>query len=284
MYDPWLRPSSYRPSADLPDWSVGARLTQPTAAPSPTPYLPTVALLGADPEVADGVRAHLHHLCWHFDDLRLTDLGNLRKRTVEFATPLLRDLLAADIIPLVLGADRSFARAQVQGFGQLTRQITFLEVDSRIRTDGLDLARGGVGAGQPRYHLAHLGSQEHLTPPGRYADYEQAAFDYVRLGAALSDLPELEPVVRDADVAVIDISAVQLTEAPARPGFSSSGFALRDASQLAYYAGHSDKLASFGLYGISPPPSAPAAAPATPSWPGTSYGASPTGSAIFRRR
>jgi len=70
------------------------------------------------------------------------------------------------------------------------------------------------------------------------------------LGQAQANINDLEPLIRDGDLFGIDLSVVNHQEAPARTGFHPSGFRLQEATQLAYYAGNSDKLSSFGLYGF----------------------------------
>jgi len=82
--------------------------------------------------------------------------------------------------------------------------------------------------------------------------FNAQAFEAVSLGPARGDSAALEPLLRDADLVGLDINAINYHEAPARSGLHPSGFSLQEASQMAYYAGNSDKLSSFGLYGFDP--------------------------------
>jgi len=104
--------------------------------------------------------------------------------------------------------------------------------------------------GRHRFHLSHIGAQQHLTDPAIFDIFNAQAFEAVSLGPARNDAIALEPLLRDADLVSLDISAINYNEAPARAGLHPSGFSLQEASQLAYYAGNSDKLSSFGLYGL----------------------------------
>ena len=105
-------------------------------------------------------------------------------------------------------------------------------------------------ATERQLHLIHLGAQQQLTDPAVWDDCFSHHFDYVRLGAARARTPELEPLIRDADVAAFHLGALDHYSAPAAPPPPSpSGFTLQEACQLAYYAGNSDKLTSYGLFG-----------------------------------
>ena len=251
MFTPWLKPAP-RPSADHPSHTIGHRLSGRRSRRKLA-----VALIGLDAAVAERTRSALYECSWAFDDLALADLGDVRKRTPDFLIPLLRELHAGGIVPVLIGGRSTDFRTQYTAFSELARLPSVLHVDQRVELsaaeeggrvlDGLAYRRGG-----PPFHLAHLGAQQQLVDPALWDLIYRRAYESVRLGAARAQLSELEPVIRDADLVGIDVRAVQYAEAPARPGFHPSGFTLQEASQLAFYAGNSDKLTSFGLYGLDP--------------------------------
>ncbi|WP_116124588.1 hypothetical protein [Lewinella sp. IMCC34183] len=253
MYTNWLTPPP-PPVADLPGYALGHRLS---ATP---PQAARFALIGASAAAADGIRRHLHAYAWDFGVLPLTDLGNLRKQTVEFTIPLLRECFASGLLPVVLGGTTELLRAQYLAFAELNRQVGLCHVDSTIR-----LRPEGGGAGRPAvldsavhrdrspsFHLAHLGSQRHLVDPRLDGLFLRRHFERVTLGQSRGQLSELEPAIRDADVLAFDLSALSATEAPAQRGRCPSGLTVQEAGQVVYYGGNSDRLASFGLYGYTP--------------------------------
>jgi formiminoglutamase len=248
MHALWLTPPD-KPENDLPAYSLGKHLR-------PRSRKISVALIGLDATLAQKTREHLYAMSWDFGKLPLRDLGDLRKTNVEFGIPLLRELHSSGIIPVLLGASDHLFRAQYLAFGELNRQVNLLQVDRRIALSAakgdeevLDAAVYRKGA-KKSFHLLHLGAQRHLVDPAILTQMAATSQEYVRLGAAKAAPEELEPLIRDADLAGINIGAINHLEAPARSGFTPSGFSLHEASQLAYYAGNSDKLSSFGIYGF----------------------------------
>ena len=250
MYGNWLKPLS--PPANPPRrQSFGSCLQS-------SPRHSSIGLIGMNGRVADEVREHLYDLAWDFGDLRVSDLGNLRKRSVEFVIPLLRELHTSGITPILIGGSHELFISQYLAFNELNRRVSMLTIDNQIelspqaqdRARVLDPAvhRKGPGA----FHLTHLGSQQHLVDPQVRQIMDACNYEVISLGTAQQALSELEPQIRDADLFGIQIRALQHYEAPARFGLFPSGFTLHQSTQLAYYAGNSDKLNSFGIYGMLP--------------------------------
>ncbi len=247
MYTPWLKPVS-KPAATLADFTLGKHLR-------PRSRKIAVALIGVDEAVAEKTREHLYATSWDFGKMILRDLGDLRKTTPDFVIPLLRELHSGGITPILIGGDQEAFTAQYLAFAELNRQISLLSIDRLIRltpaaAGGEVLDNAAHNKGRKRFHLSHVGAQQHLIDPAIRDFFEAQAYEYVSLGPARSNLSALEPLLRDADLLGFNIGAVNHNEAPARAGYSPSGFGLQEASQLAYYAGNSDKLSSFGLYGM----------------------------------
>ncbi|MBC6996032.1 arginase family protein [Neolewinella lacunae] len=216
-----------------------------------------VAIIGLDAAVAQKTREHLYASSWAFGKLVVRDLGDIRKDTRDFIIPLLRELYAAGITPVLLGGNNALFAAQYLAFAELNRQVSLLQIDRCIglnpHQEGSDVLDAAVyRPGRKQYHVAHLGAQQHLVDPAVWDFFDAHGFEAVRLGQARADVTQLEPLLRDADLVGLDISAINHNEAPARNGFHPSGFSLQEASQLAYYAGNSDKLSSFGLFGLNP--------------------------------
>ncbi len=249
MFTPWLKPAP-RPDGGLAAHTIGNKLSRQRSKRKTA-----VAIIGLDAGIAEKTRAALNALSWDFGKLNFSDFGDVRKDHPEFLIPLLRELHAGGIIPVLLGGDPAGFRAQYLAFSELARLPSLLQIDQRVDVSpterGTAILDDAVYRDSgPDFHLSHIGSQQHLVDPAIRDLFYRRTFESVRLGAARADLTELEPVIRDADLVGCHIRAVQFTEAPARPGFDPSGFSLQEASQLAFYAGNSDKLTSFGLYGM----------------------------------
>lgn len=242
----------------LPPAALGRQLLDHQLRQRSLKKLP-VAILGIDATFAEKTRKALYNLCWDFEDLQLADLGNVRNNSPEFIIPLLRELQSSKIVPIIIGGEVSGFRAQYQAFQELQHQVSILMVDEQIRfTTENNRSKANVlnpaihAKRRKLYHLSHIGSQRHLVDPALYQQLDARHFDYVRLGGARNNLQELEPVIRDADLFGLDLSAIKKLEAPAQLSQQPSGFDLMELTQLCRYAGMSDKLASFGVFGVDP--------------------------------
>lgn len=217
------------------------------------------AIIGLDVDFAKKTRLLLYPMSWNFGKLVVADLGDLRKASADFLIPLLRELQSAGITPILIGTNRQLFRAQYQAFQEISAQASVAVVDQLIRLSNAPAktADGVLNAAfhtkQKRfYHLSHIGAQQHLVDPAAFELIADRHYDYIRLGQARENITELEPLIRDADLLTLDITALQYFDAPAQEGFHPSGFSLEEATRLCRYAGISDKLKSFGIYGLDP--------------------------------
>lgn len=251
MYSPWLKAPT-KPVSAVAEHSLGKSL-------KPRARRIAVAIIGLDEDVAEKTRQHLYATAWSFGKLTVRDLGDIRKKTADFLIPLLRELHSAKITPILLGgSDQQLFTAQYLAFGELNRQVSLVQVDRTIDLSPEE-AKGGVldkavhrKSRKKQFHISHIGAQQHLINPAVYNTFDARGFEAVRLGQAQANISALEPQIRDGDLLGLNISAINHNEAPARAGFHPSGFSLQEATQLAYYAGNSDKLSSFGLFGFTP--------------------------------
>ncbi|MBK5286250.1 MAG: arginase family protein, partial [Bacteroidia bacterium] len=73
-----------------------------------------------------------------------------------------------------------------------------------------------------------------------------------RLGEVQSSIEETEPIVRNADILSVDISAVRQSDAPANANATPNGFYGEEMCRIVRYAGMSDKLFTVGFYELNP--------------------------------
>ena len=74
----------------------------------------------------------------------------------------------------------------------------------------------------------------------------------MRIGDVRKAIHLTEPLFRDSEVAVFDISAVRQSDAPGTIYPSPNGFYGEEICLLARYAGISDSLKTFGLFDVNP--------------------------------
>jgi len=216
-----------------------------------------LAIIGLDTDAANAVRQKLYSFSWPFEKLKITDLGNTRRSDPAFLVPLLRELLDSKIFPLLIGQTDQALQAMYQAFLQLKPHISLALIDEEIplsarkrKDPNLYLNEIIHGKHQDLFHLSLIGSQLHLCDPTALRLLDRRHYEYIRLGSARADLSELEPSLRDADLAAFNLGCIRASEAPEVEHPSPSGFFTEEACRICRYAGMSDKLRAFGLFGL----------------------------------
>jgi len=209
-----------------------------------------VALLGIGDKEANDVREHFYRNAFPFPPGAVADLGNLRKADPSQLLPVIYELMSGKILPIILAGKAEFARAQFLAYQDTKALLNLAVVDEHF---GLSTSDPYSTLLQPRhpllFHFALLGYQAHQTTPEALRFLAQNNFDLVRLGKLRAALEETEPVLRDADLLALHLGALRQSDAPGVAGASPSGLFVEEACQLCRYAGLSDKLTSFGIYG-----------------------------------
>lgn len=258
MFQNWLQPLPPLPDT-FPADTLGAQVIR-YEQKMPRLTKGSVALLGLGGEQADAIRSTLYSLTAPFEGLSIADLGNARKQESIFLIPLIKELLESEVMPVLIGDQAHQALAQYKAYQELQYLINLIVVDERVpyhvdQSDStayflreiIDSPRSSL------FHLSFIGCQAHYVPGSTFEALSQRHFEYVRLGKARADLSELEPLIRDGDLLSFNLAALQGAAAPGQHTLPSpNGFSSEEACQIARYAGMSDKLKSFGIYGFDP--------------------------------
>lgn len=216
-----------------------------------------IAIIGVGITEANEVRQAFYRLSFQFQHLNIVDLGNLRKATVDVLTPVIKELLDSNILPIIIGEHQNLTTAQYQAYHLREQLVNMVLVDKSIdfTFDKVRARRNEYFLnkilGQEKSYLLHLsliGYQKHFINPRALQLFEEQQFDYVRLGHIKNSMEELEPIIRDADFLSFDMSAVRQSDAPASISPSPSGLFSEQACKIAHYAGLSDKMTSIGFY------------------------------------
>lgn len=257
MLDNWLQPIDPKniPAASQnAPWQFGRNITA-YQRELPSLRRARIALIGIDDKEANEVRKALYAMAFPFADLKIVDLGNLRRTEPAFMVAPLKELLNSRIFPIVLGRDVHQTSAIYQAFLSLQPWINLVTIDERIRFDPERkqpdwFLNNIVGNRSYKlFHLGHIGAQTHYCPPRIFDLLDQMHFDHIRLGKARAQLGEVEPLVRDADLLSLHLAALRQSDAPGVPNPSPNGFHWEEACQIARYAGMSDKLKAMGIFG-----------------------------------
>jgi len=220
--------------------------------------------------VEDGqvnIRRELYNLYTPDSDkpLRLIDLGNMKlgaklKDSYFGLASVMLNLLTNNVIPIILGGTHDNTFGQFLGYQELYTLINMVIVDEKIDLDdpGQHVDASSymmpILAHNPNYlfNYSHLGYQTYLNDPQAIGMLDALNFDCIRLGIVRQNIEEVEPVLRDADMLSIDVSAIRFADAPGRFGATPNGFSGEELCQITRYAGLSDKLTSLGIYEYNP--------------------------------
>ncbi|MFZ4542866.1 MAG: hypothetical protein ACOYOA_02375 [Saprospiraceae bacterium] len=214
------------------------------------------ALIGLD-NTSDLIRKHLYSYSGFPDnsDRAIADLGNIRKRNQEFIIPLINELLQGGILPVLLSEDAELLTAQFNSYKILKQKVNLTVIDEKVRLSLNGSNREYINTileeqeVDQLLQLSVIGAQGHLTDNDVLTYFDMKHFDVIRLGNVRSSIEENEPIIRDADMVAIHLSALKNIEAPAQFSGSPSGLFVEEACRLSRYAGMSDKLSSIGFYG-----------------------------------
>ncbi|MBL4655036.1 MAG: formimidoylglutamase [Bacteroidia bacterium] len=202
----------------------------------------------------------------HFNP-QIADLGNiLAGNTVQDTyialTNIVTELIDQNIIPIIIGGTQDLAYAQYQGYQNMGQTIDLVTVDPKFDLGNLnendpissDNHLFKIITHHPNYlfNVTVLGYQTYFVDQPAIETFEKLNFDSYRLGEVRSNLEEVEPIVRTADMLSFDISSVKLADAPGNNNANPNGFYGEEACQIARYAGLSNKLSSIGFYELNP--------------------------------
>jgi formiminoglutamase len=213
-----------------------------------------VALIGVGDKEANAVRESLYRTAFPFPKYAVADLGNLRKLEASFLIPALYELLMGKVLPIIIAGKDEIARAQFFAYQDAKALVNMAVVDERFRFGKKEeIYSPLLSPVHPlMFNFGLVGYQAHHTPSEAVQFLANNNFDTVRLGKSRAAIEEIEPILRDADLLAFHLSALKQSEAPGVQSASPSGYFVEEACQLCRYAGMSDKLTSFGVYGYRP--------------------------------
>ena len=260
MLQNWLKPipTTVQKSLDaLPSHALGKNLVVYT---DKLPSLKGVrlALIGAGDKEANAVRKSFYQMSYPFPKGSIADLGNLRRAEPGVLIPLMFELLSGNVLPVLLSRKNELASAQFLAYQEFKSLANLVVVDECFRLGNPKSDSAELAVYTPLlkpqhkllFHFGLVGYQIHQTVPAWAEWLHKHNFDALRLGKTRQALEEAEPVLRDADLLTFHLSALKQAEAPGVLAPSPSGYFVEEACQLCRYAGMSDKLTSFGIYGF----------------------------------
>lgn len=212
----------------------------------------------------DAIREQLYQLYnWH-PSVKIADAGNIRQGvsvddTRAALRAVLEELQQEGKLVIVLGGSHDLTLQQYEAFKKAGKVINAAVADMLVDLDDSEELTSrsflmDMLTTQPNYvrHYNHIGFQSYYVHPRMLETLDKLRFDFFRLGRVREHFEDMEPVLRTSDLFSFDLSAVRYSDAPVNTNGSPNGFTGDEACMLTRFAGMSNQLSSFGIYGYEP--------------------------------
>ena len=209
----------------------------------------------------EAIRDKFYRLKKHENLSGIIDLGDLipgntNEDTQYALAEITSELLKKSIIPVILGGSQDLTIAQFNGYRKFEQLVNIASIDARFDLGMPEEAvtstnwLGKIIMQQPNYlfNFSNIGYQTYFVGSASVDLMNKLFFDAYRVGQVRSDITEMEPVIRAADLLTFDLSAIRQSDAPGNSNPSPNGFTGEEACQAMMYAGLNDRLTSLGIY------------------------------------
>lgn len=195
----------------------------------------------------------------------LADLGDIQKGesvedtyfALQTATSI---LLKKDIIPIIIGGSQDLTYANYRAYDTFAPMVNIVNVDCKFDLGDSNKPIknnsfvGKIIMDKPYnlFNYATIGYQTYFNSQEEIDLMEKLYFESYRLGQITNNLSLVEPVMRDANIITLDLSAIKASEVSTKQQFSPNGLDGKEICTIARYAGISNKVSSFGIYEYKP--------------------------------
>ena len=214
---------------------------------------------------ADEVRKKLYNLKRGNGSYKIVDLGNLNighdlNETYTRVSEVCRILLEANVLPILIGGTHDLDYGQYCGYETLEKLVSFLNVDAFLDLEDQETSPENrkhihkVLLHEPNFLFSytHLAYQSYLIDSLSVSVLEKLYFEAFRIGQLRTNIQEIEPAIRNADLLSFDITAIRSSDAPGNANAQPFGLTGEEACQICWYAGQNEKLSSIGFYEYNP--------------------------------
>jgi formiminoglutamase len=213
----------------------------------------------------DMIRGQLYRLAKIPGRSKIIDLGNMKQGltfndTIAGLTDVLSLLISENLFPVIIGGSSALIPAIDKAISQYLNKYTITAVDPRIdysnerkEPDSFNYLNSIINNHKSTFsHYINIGYQTYLNDQQIINRFLKRRSELLRIGDVRQAIYLTEPLFRDSDVAIFDISAVRQSDAPGTISPSPNGFYGEEICLLSRYAGISDKLKVFGLFDVNP--------------------------------
>jgi arginase family enzyme len=211
------------------------------------------------------IRKELYSLYAGNWNLKIADLGNIPKgntiKDTHFALKeIVSFLIKKNIIPLVLGGSQALTYAMYRAYDNFEQTVNLVSVDNKFDLESIDnplnsrnyLSKIVMNEPNNLFNFSNIGYQTFFNAQEEIDLLEKLFFDSYRLGDINKNITNVEPILRDADLVSVDLSALRKNEAPANNNTTPNGFYGEEMCTILRYAGISDKVSAIGIFEFNP--------------------------------
>jgi len=213
----------------------------------------------------DAIRGELYRLSKIPGKPKIIDLGNMKQGvtfndTIAGLTDILTLLLNENLFPVIIGGSSALVPAIDKALSLQKIKYTLTAVDPRIdfnterkEPDSFNYLNTIINNHRSTFsHYINIGYQTYLNDQQVINRFLKRRSELIRIGDVRQAIYLTEPLFRDSEVTIFDISSVRQSDAPGTMMPSPNGFYGEEICLLSRYAGISDKLKIFGLFDINP--------------------------------
>ena len=214
-------------------------------------------------DAADMIRKQLFQLHYWHNDVTIADIGNINtgatlQDSYAAISTVVAELISMKKTVVLLGGTHDISLPQYFAYKKLDTIVEATCIDATIDLKGESALRSEnflleMLTGEPNMvkHYNHIAFQSYLVHPRMLETMDKLRFDCFRVGKVKENIVEMEPVLRNTNLLSFDINAIKNSDAPANE-CSPNGLTGAEACMLTQYAGMSNNINSFGIYGYQP--------------------------------
>ncbi len=209
----------------------------------------------------DGIRKSIYGLYLGNWYTPIADLGDIPKgESVEDTYFALQTsvnlLLQKNIIPIVIGGTQDLTYPMYRAYDTYLPMVNLVNVDACFNLGDAskpiknDSFVGKIILSKP-YNLfsyTNIGYQTYFNSQEEIDLMEKLYFESYRLGEVSKQTTIVEPVLRDANIVSIDLSALKASEVSTNLKYSPNGLTGKEICTIARYAGISNNVSTLGIW------------------------------------
>ncbi len=207
------------------------------------------------------IRKELYSLFPGNWDVSIADLGDINsgntKEDTYFALQKVSEILIKNkILPIIIGGSQDLTYPIYRAYDQLEQMVNLVAIDSKFdfgKESEFVYATSyltNIILNEPNnlFNYSNIGFQTYYNSQEEIDLIEKLFFDAYRLGDVSNNIAIAEPVFRDADIVVVDLTSVKSSDSGNFITFTPNGFTGKEICSLSRYSGISDKVSSFGIF------------------------------------